>query len=347
MPQTPLPSPPTDRASARLAWTRDVLGDPTLTLAPASADASFRSYWRTFHQDISWIVMDSPPALEDPAPWLAIGRRLHAAGLHVPSVRAHDLERGFVLIEDLGSRLYLDVLDEHNVERLYGDALAALLHMQRAVDGSDLPPYDAAFLQRELALLPEWFLGRHLGVALDDPTQATLQQAFARIVDAALEQPHCFVHRDFHSRNLLLVEPAQGARDNPGIIDFQGALHGPITYDLASLLRDCYIAWEPARVQRWALDYHARLVETGLVSPTVDPERFLRWFDLAGLQRHLKVLGIFCRLWYRDGKRRYLDDLPLVYRYVIEVAGRYPELRALARLLEQCVGDRDITRPAG
>ncbi len=329
-----------DRTAARLAWTRATLSDRSLQLAPASADASFRSYWRTHHQGQSWIVMDSPPAQEDPQLWLAIGARLAAAGLHVPAVHAHDLQQGFLLIEDLGSDLYLPALAEDTADALYGAAMDALLRMQSHADVRSLPPYDRAFLQRELEIMPVWFLGRHLGHVTDGPEQQLLQDAFDLLLHEAMAQPRCFVHRDFHSRNLLVV-----GDNNPGIIDFQGALLGPLTYDLASLLRDCYIAWDPARVAGWVEGYRLRLQQTGLIEASVDRARFLRWFDLIGLQRHLKVLGIFCRLAYRDGKPGYLDDLPRVYRYVIEVASRYPELAALAALLEGRVGARDLRLP--
>jgi aminoglycoside/choline kinase family phosphotransferase len=330
-----------DRATERLAWLRRTLGDESLTLESASADASFRSYWRTHHQGRSWIVMDSPPALEDPAPWLAIGRKLAAAGLHVPAVREADVAHGLLLIEDLGTRTYLPELHDTTVDRLYGDALDALLRIQIGVDTDGLAPYDRAFLARELAILPEWFLERHLGVTPDADDQETLEESFRVLLDSALAQPTVFVHRDFHSRNLLVVENGV----SPGIIDFQGALAGPITYDLASLLRDCYIAWPRERVEAWVESYRQRLHGAGLIDVDVDTATFLRWFDLIGLQRHLKVLGLFCRLAYRDGKPGYLTDLPRVFDYVIEVAGSYPELQPMADLLAGLVGDRDLTRP--
>ncbi len=330
-----------DRATARLAWARSVLDDTSLTLEPTSADASFRSYWRTHHGGQSWILMDSPPAQEDPAPWLAIGAHLAAAGLHVPAVHAHDLQQGFLLIEDLGDRLYLPALNDANVDALYGDAMEALLRMQRDVDVAGMQPYDHAFLQRELEIMPEWFLTRHLAYTPECEEWDVLEAAFTQLLSSALEQPRCFVHRDFHSRNLLVVE-----HNNPGIIDFQGALLGPITYDLASLLRDCYIAWDREQVEAWAEDYRWRLLATHLIGADVDRERFRRWFDLIGLQRHIKVLGIFCRLHYRDGKHGYLADLPRVYDYVIEVAGRYPELADFAALLARCVGERDLRAAA-
>ncbi len=340
-------SPPANRAAQRQAWARKVLGDASLSLAAASSDASARSYWRTCGPPPSWIVMDAPPALEDARPWLAVNARLAAAGLHVPDVRAHDLEQGFLLIEDLGNTTYLEMLDEARVDSLYAAALAALLRMQTAVDVRGLPPYDHAALDRELELMPEWFLGRHLGRRLSGTEREVLQAAFATLVEAALEQPRCFVHRDYHSRNLLVParDGTAGTAEpwwNPGIIDFQDALHGPLTYDLVSLLRDCYIAWDRQRVEAWVEDYRQRLLDSSLGAAIPDPAQFLRWFDLMGLQRHLKVLGIFSRLHYRDGKSAYLGDLPRVYAYVVEVASRHPELRALVELLRNQVGTRDL-----
>jgi len=326
-----------DRATARLEWLRNALGDPMASLAPASADASFRSYWRTSQGDQSWILMDSPPAQEDPAPWLEIGARLATAGLHVPAVHAQDLRQGFLLIEDLGNRLYLPALNEGSVDALYGDAMDSLLRMQRDVGVAGMQPYDHAFLQRELEIMPEWFFARHLGCTPECEEWDVLEAAFTLLLANALEQPRCFVHRDFHSRNLLVTE-----RNSPGIIDFQGALLGPITYDLASLLRDCYIAWDAARVEAWAESHRQHLRAANLIGADVDRERFRRWFDLIGLQRHIKVLGIFCRLYYRDGKQGYLADLPRVCDYVIAVARRYPELADFTALLERCVGERDL-----
>ena len=328
---------PQDRATARLVWLRNVLGDPAATLAPASADASFRSYWRTWHGAQSWILMDSPPAQEDPAPWLEIGARLATAGLHVPAVLAQDLQQGFLLIEDLGDRLYLPALNDSSVDALYADAMEALLRMQRDVDVAGLQPYDRSFLQRELEIMPEWFLARHLGFTPECGEWDVLEAAFTLLLTSAMEQPRSFVHRDFHSRNLLLVD-----HDNPGIIDFQGALLGPITYDLASLLRDCYITWPQEQVEAWVEGHRLRLQAAHLIGADVDRERFRRWFDLIGLQRHIKVLGIFCRLHYRDGKRGYLADLPRVYDYVIDVADRYPELVDFTTLLKRCVRGRDL-----
>ena len=331
----------TDRAAARLAWTRATLRDNSLTLQSASSDASFRSYWRTHHDGQSWIVMDSPPAQEDPRPWLKIGQQLAAAGLHVPAVHAQDLEQGFLLIEDLGNRLYLRELDEHNADALYGDAMDALLRMQAKMDHRDLPPFDRDVLVRGLEVMPEWFLGRHLGHTPTADERDVLEAAFALIIRNAQEQPRVFVHRDYHSRNLLVVE-----RNNPGVIDFQGALAGPITYDLASLLRDAYIVWPRERVEGWAESYRRRLRDAGVIDADVDATRFLRWFDLTGMHRHVRVLGQFYRLWYRDGKPGYLADVPRVYHYVVSVARSYPELADFAALIERHAQGRDLTQVA-
>ncbi|RDS84711.1 aminoglycoside phosphotransferase [Dyella monticola] len=329
----------TDRAAARLAWTRAALGDHALTLESASSDASFRSYWRTHHAGRSWIVMDSPPAQEDPRPWLKIGQQLTDAGLHVPTVHAHDLEQGFLLIEDLGTRLYLSELKDSNADALYGDAMNALLRMQTRMAYRDLPPFDHRLLTSGLEVMPEWFLTRHLGHTPTCDEWDVLEAAFRAIISNAQEQPRCFVHRDYHSRNLLVVE-----HNNPGIIDFQGALAGPLTYDLASLLRDAYIVWPRARIEAWVEAYRQRLLHTGMIGTAIDRDHFLRWFDLTGLHRHVRVLGQFYRLWYRDGKPGYLADVPRVYAYVISVARSYPELADFAALIERHAEGRDLTK---
>lgn len=336
-----MPEKPTNRAAERLAWARRTLDMPDLELASASSDASFRSYWRTVGPQPALIIMDAPPGEEDVRPWLAIGRRLAQAGIHVPRVHAEDAGRGFVLIEDFGRRLYLDELADDTADALYAEAMDALLAIQSGVDGTTLPAYDGDFLHRELALLRPWFLESHLGWAGTPARRAVLEKAFGVIVDDILTQPRCFVHRDFHSRNLMLTRHRR-----PGVIDFQGALYGPLTYDLVSLLRDCYIAWDATRVDTWREGYRHRLVEAGLLDAGVDAERFRRWFDLAGLQRHLKVLGIFCRLALRDGKPGYLADLPRVLGYVLDVAARYPELADLAHLLGEATRGRRIDRPS-
>jgi aminoglycoside/choline kinase family phosphotransferase len=327
-----------DRADARLAFARRNLNGPALRIGVASADASFRSYWRVDDGAASWIVMDAPPAQEDVRPWLDIGARLRGAALHAPEVLAADLEHGFVLMEDLGIRTYLPELNENSVDGLYGDALVALLRMQTEVSADELPVFDATRTIPEMELLPEWFLQRHLGCAPGCDDWDVIEAAFRLIADAADEQPRRFMHRDYHSRNLLIA-----GHNNPGIIDFQGAMLGPIAYDIASLLRDCYIVWPVERVDAWVEGYRRRLHAAGLVD--VDGAHFRRWFDLIGLQRHIKVLGLFCRLNYRDGKAGYLADLPRVLDYVLGVARLYPGLTAFASLLERAVDGRDVSRP--
>ena len=342
-------SPAPTRAEALRRFAENTLSATSLPIAPASADASFRSYWRVRGADGTYIVMDAPPDKENIEPWLDVGQRLRHAGLHAPEVRAVDREHGFVLMEDLGTRTYLPALTETTVDALYADALDALLRMQTRVDPAGLPVFDEAFITMELERMPEWFLERHLGYAIGCDDWDIIELAFRHLITSARGQPQAFMHRDYHSRNLLIVDrPERSAGDalpTPAIVDFQDALIGPLTYDLASLLRDCYIAWDVERVEGWAESHRERLRHAHLIGTHVDAARFRRWFDLAGLQRHLKVLGNFCRLWYRDGKPQYLADLPLTWHYVISVAERYAELAPLADLLKRALGERDITLP--
>jgi N-acetylmuramate 1-kinase len=326
------------RADSLRRFAETALGATDISIAPASADASFRSYWRVIAPSGSFVVMDAPPEKENLAPWLDIGARLHRAGLHTPEVGAVDREQGFVLMEDLGTRLYLGELSDATVDALYADALDALHRMQTSVDTAGLPAFDESFVTTELEIMPEWFLKRHLGYEVGCDEWDVIELAFRVLITAAHAQPQTFMHRDYHSRNLLVVDSGS----KPGVIDFQGAMIGPIAYDLASLLRDCYIAWDAERVGGWVDAYRERLRHAHLIDSHVDGARFRRWFDLAGLQRHIKVLGIFCRLNYRDGKAHYLADLPLVWHYVITVAERYAEIAPLAELLKRALGERDI-----
>lgn len=326
------------RESLRLDWTRRALADPDASIERATNDASFRSYWRAHSAGRSWVLMDAPPDKEDIRPWLDVASRLARAGVHVPDIQAADAERGFVLMEDMGDRLLLPELSESNADRHYGDAMQAIVRMQLNADTTGLPAYDEARLVAEMELMPEWLLKRHLGYTPECGEWDAVEHAFRALVTSARAQPQVFVHRDFHSRNLLLT-----GRDDPGVIDFQDAVLGPITYDLVSLLRDCYIAWPQARVEAWVEQHRQRLADAGFTVP--GPEAFLRAFDLMGLQRHIKVLGIFCRLWYRDGKAGYLQDLPLVWRYTRDVGRRYPETAPLVDLIERSIGDRELTVP--
>lgn len=303
-------------------------------LEPASNDASFRRYFRAWRADgATRVVMDAPPDKEPIQPFLKVAALLATSGVHVPQVDAADPRRGFVLLEDLGSVLYLTRLRAgDDSEPLYADALQALLQMQVAVPGAaGLDPYDRAALEREMALMPEWFCARHLQLLLEPEERALLSHTFELLTAEALAQPRVFVHRDYHSRNLLLVD-----QRNPGIVDFQDALYGPVTYDLVSLLKDCYIEWPRERVTRWVSRYRARLAAAGGPAGAGE-QQFLRWFDFIGLQRHIKVLGIFARLWWRDGKSGYLGDLPRTLNYVRDAAGRYAELSAFAAWLERRV----------
>ncbi|MDR2012595.1 MAG: phosphotransferase [Rhodanobacter sp.] len=331
------------RKDALRRFAEDALREPGLIIEPASADASFRSYWRATSRAGARIVMDAPPDKENIEPWLDIGARLQRAGLHTPQVYAVDRTQGFVLMEDLGARAYLSALNATTADALYADALDALARMQTRADPAGLPVFDAALLAMELDLMPEWFLRRHLNYAMDNDDRDVIEHAFRVLIDTALQQPQTFVHRDYHSRNLLVIERgADGAHANPGIIDFQDAVLGPLVYDVVSLLRDCYIAWDAERIDAWLAAYCQRLRHA---HPAIDSAHLRRWFDLTGLQRHIKVLGIFCRLWYRDGKPQYLRDLPLVWRYTISVARAYRELAPLADLLERALGERDIAQP--
>jgi N-acetylmuramate 1-kinase len=318
------------RLSELTQWVIGDLGFSGSLIAPASADASFRRYFRVTRDADSYIVMDAPPDKEDSAPFLKVEKILASLELNVPIVLARDLERGFLMMTDLGSRQYLDELTSlDSARRLYGDALAALRTMQTADPrvSRDLPRYDRALLLREMELMPEWFLGSHLKLTLQGGERAMLDQLFDTLIGAAASQPATFVHRDYHSRNLLLT-----GENNPGILDFQDAVWGPITYDLASLLKDCYIAWPPAQVRSWVLEYRTQLLEAGIALPP-DADEFVRWFDLIGLQRHIKVLGIFARLYYRDGKPQYLNDLPRVLKYTHDAAAAYAETRAFAKFI--------------
>jgi aminoglycoside/choline kinase family phosphotransferase len=327
-----------DASDSRLAnltqWVLEDLGFAGASIAPASADASFRRYFRVAQGADSYIVMDAPPDKEDSGPFLTVARILGSLNLNVPIILARDMERGFLLLSDLGSRQYLDALSlDGAAEGLYADALKSLRMMQTAdpAVSQGLPRYDRALLLREMELLPEWFLTRHLGLTLEATERAMLKELFESLTQAAVAQPACFVHRDYHSRNLLVTP-----ENNPGILDFQDAVWGPVTYDLASLLKDCYIAWPPARVRQWVLEYRESLLETGF-KLNADAAQFLRWFDLVGLQRHIKVLGIFARLFYRDGKSQYLRDLPRVLAYTRDTALMYPETAAFAEFIVRCI----------
>lgn len=326
------------------AWLAKTLPGRSFQRTPASADASFRRYFRLVFDDgaPSLIVMDAPPANEDCRPWLHVADLFRQAGAHVPEVLAQDLEQGFLLMSDLGGTTYLSALraqdDAYRAAGLYADALGTLVAIQAASRPGVLPDYDRALLLRELMLFPEWYVARHKGIALDDKETATLHDAFERILAVNLAEPRVFVHRDFHSRNLMLLAPADeaspGAGPNPGVIDFQDAVYGPISYDLVSLFKDAYIRWDEEFVLDLLIRYWEAARKLGL-PVRAEFADFHRDFEWMGVQRHLKVLGIFARLSHRDGKDGYLADMPLVMDYLRRACKRWRELGPLTRLLDR------------
>ena len=315
-------------------WLRYDLGITVNRVVPASADASFRRYFRVEARNTSFIAMDGPPGREDLGPFIAVAGALGAIGINVPSVLESDRARGFLLLTDLGSTHYLQALAAGaDPEPLYADAADALLRIQsRGLAAAEsLPPYAVELLDREVQLFPDWFLARHLGLEPSAEVRSLVDGVSASLAAVALEQPQVFVHRDFHSRNLM-VTPTR----NPGVLDFQDAVRGATTYDLVSLFKDCYIVWPRERVLEWLRRYRRRALDAG-VAVGADDADYVRWFDLMGVQRHLKVLGIFARLWYRDGKASYLADLPTVLNYVLDTAAAYDELAELDRFLNAVV----------
>lgn len=334
----PVTASPTDTRLALLEeWLRRDLSMVPDKLAPASADASFRRYFRVHARGQTFIVMDAPPGREDLGPFISVAKALGAIGVNVPKVLEADRARGFLLLSDLGSTHFLAALSAGaDSERLYADAAEALLRIQSRGHeaAAALAPYNRAELDRETHVFPEWFLARHLELPPDEATRALIGSVAVTLADSALEQPQVFVHKDYHSRNLMLT-PA----DNPGVIDFQDAIRGAITYDLVSLFKDCYVVWPRERVLEWVRRYRRRALELGLAAGAHDQE-LIRWFDLMGVQRHLKVLGVFARLWYRDGKDGYLGDLPTVLKYILDTVGDYPELDELRRYFDEVVVPR-------
>jgi aminoglycoside/choline kinase family phosphotransferase len=328
-----------ERLERLTTWTRQVLH--TLAseldgLEPASADASFRRYFRARTQTGSYIVMDAPPAQEDCHPWLHVARLFRMAGANTPEILAENLEEGFLLISDLGSTTYLAALNEDNADQLYRDANASLVKIQLASRAGELPPYDSELLMREMRLFADWYLARHLGVELNDGQHQVMEDTFQRILANNLAQPQVYVHRDWHSRNLMLTETGN-PEDNPGVIDFQDAVYGPITYDLASIYKDAYIKWEEDRVLDWSVRYWEAARKAGL-PVHADFGDFYRDFEWMGVQRHIKVLGIFARLCHRDGKDGYLKDMPLVMDYLRRACQRYNGLGDFLRLLDVIEG---------
>jgi len=331
----PTPAPADQRLVQLKTWLQGLNIVDTGSARPASSDASFRRYFRLdvlpaaqAQYGATLVAMDAPPERENTPAFVKVDALLAAAGVAVPAIHAQDLEQGFLLLSDLGTTTYLQALNHDNAATLYAEALAALVKIQQHSQPGVLPEFDRAFMLRELNLFPEWYIGKHLDTTLTGAQAADLQKVFDHIIANCLAQPQVFMHRDFHSRNLMWMD-----ENNPGILDFQDAVYGPITYDAASLLRDAYVAWDEELVLDWLIRYwqHGRAAGLPL---NKDFDTFYRDFEYMALQRHLKILGIFSRLNYRDGKSLYLGDLPTVMEYVRNTANRYRELKPLIKLLD-------------
>ncbi len=325
-------TPHDDREKAILQWLSDDLHLTITRFQPASSDASFRRYYRIEHERQSYIVMDAPPEKEDTAPFIKVAQLFQQAHINVPNIVQQNTWQGFLLLEDFGSTCYLDRLNDNNATPLYTDALNSLLQLQSHIKPQDcnLPPYNAALLQTELQLFSDWFLSRQCQYTLNGRELQMLDSSYQLLIESALQQAQVCVHRDYHSRNLMYVP-----HNNPGIIDFQDAVIGPITYDAVSLLRDCYIRWPDTLIEQQRAAYYQQLKQAGLIHCAYP--QFCRDFDLMGIQRHLKAIGIFSRLNIRDGKPAYLKDIPRTLHYVIQISRQYPELQALHQFLNECI----------
>jgi len=317
-----------DRLTQLRLWLESIEENTFTDIQPASSDASFRRYFRVLNKKEKrhYIVMDAPPDKEDCHPFIHITKLIRQTGVQAAEIHAQNISRGFLLLADLGSRPYLNELNNENADRLYSDAINALIKMQRIE--AILPVYNKQCLQDEMDLFERWYLQQHLNITLNPEQKSRLEETFALLINNAEEQPQVFVHRDYHSRNLMLTE-----KNNPGVIDHQDAVTGPITYDLVSLFKDCYIEWPTEKIDYWLQQYLSRLT----INYSITPQTLRHWFDLMGVQRHLKVLGIFTRLNYRDGKAQYLNDLPLTLKYIVDSCEKHSELTALKKLLNETV----------
>ncbi len=303
-------------------WIEHTLDIQNYKLEPASADASFRRYFRLSSAAGQWIIMDAPPEKEDCAPFVNVARLIESVGVHAPHIHDYNEAQGFMRLSDLGSTAYLDQLNDATADALYEDAIQSIVSMQ-TIEG-DLPAYDEKLLRFEMSLFHDWYLGKHLGIELNETQQQIWNKVQDRLVTSALEQPQVFVHRDYHSRNLMVIDD-----NNPGVIDFQDAVIGAASYDLVSLIKDCYIAWPRDRQLHWINSYHAK------TSLPLQREDFIQQLDLMGMQRHLKAVGIFSRLNHRDGKPGYLNDIPRTLSYIVDVCQRYDFLSEFAELLSE------------
>ena len=312
-------------------WLSEAIKTKDYQLEPASGDASFRCYFRLKFNDETFIVMDAPPEQENCNSFIDVAKRLLAVDINVPRIIKKDLQQGFLLLSDLGDTQYLNELTPTSVDKLYHAAMQELLQIQHQVSPKGLPAYSEDLLLQEMESFRHWLLQEHIGLNLTAETQAMLDETFKLLIAEALSQPKVFVHRDYHSRNLMI----NGTDENtPGVLDFQDAVEGPFTYDLVSLLKDCYIKWPSQQIRGWVNNYFEAIAEE---YPNIDASKFMRWFDLMGVQRHLKASGIFARLYHRDGKTAYLADIPRTLSYIVDLHDEYPELQGLIELVQSQV----------
>ena len=320
-----------DRYNSLQNWLTEILGTNAFNLKPASEDASFRTYHRLFLKNKTFIVMDAPPEQENCKAFIKITKKLRACDVNVPIIHNVNIEQGFLLLSDLGNDLYLNKLNKSSIYELYSDALSTLVAIQVLVNVGGVDGYDKSLLIREMNLFREWLIEKHLNIKLSDSQVKILTKLFDLLVNNALQQPKVFVHRDFHSRNLMVTK-----ENNPGVIDYQDAVYGPISYDLVSILKDCYIKWPKEEINKW-VDFYLNKLYEEKAQYRINRDEFVRWFDLMGVQRHLKASGIFARLSHRDGKHNFLEDIPRTLSYILDLKEAYEELRPICIILEELV----------
>jgi aminoglycoside/choline kinase family phosphotransferase len=320
-----------DRYNSLQNWLTEILGTSVFNLKPASEDASFRTYHRLFLKNKTFIVMDAPPEQENCKAFIKITKKLRACDVNVPIIHNVNIEQGFLLLSDLGNDLYLNKLNKSSIYELYSDALSTLVSIQVLVNVGGVDEYDKSLLISEMNLFREWLIEKHLNIKLSDSQEKILTTLFDLLVNNALQQPKVFVHRDFHSRNLMVTK-----ENNPGVIDYQDAVYGPISYDLVSILKDCYIKWPKEEIDKW-IDFYLNKLYEEKAQYRINRDEFVRWFDLMGVQRHLKASGIFMRLSHRDGKHNFLKDIPRTLSYILDLKETYEELQPICIILEELV----------
>jgi len=320
-----------DRYNSLQNWLTEILGTSAFNLKPASEDASFRTYHRLFLKNKTFIVMDAPPEQENCKVFIKITKKLRACDVNVPIIHNVNIEQGFLLLSDLGNDLYLNKLNKSSIYELYSDALSTLVSIQVLVNVGGVDEYDKSLLISEMNLFREWLIEKHLNIKLSDSQVKILTTLFDLLVNNALQQPKVFVHRDFHSRNLMVTK-----ENNPGVIDYQDAVYGPISYDLVSILKDCYIKWPKEEIDKW-IDFYLNKLYEEKAQYRINRDEFVRWFDLMGVQRHLKASGIFARLSHRDGKHNFLEDIPRTLSYILDLKETYEELQPICIILEELV----------